>query len=1529
MRTYFASPRLLILLVAAFPLSAASAATLYWDGSATTVNSQSDNATTTIQSWVYGGNWDNGSTSAPVASWNSGNAAIFGGTAASQTIIVGALTIGSLTFGQGPLGVGTSGTTYTISSGTLTLSNSTITANTTTTINSVLAGSTGFTKSGVGTLTLTAANTYTGNTTVAGGVLVLENATGSVYTYNGGTISINGPSTLRVTGTGSSKRYDFLGKTFSFDSVGGGKIDLPSVGMNIVFALANNVTNTIVTNGGARNTISGGSGFNLGGSATGKTIFNVARGVDATSDLDVGVELWNGGGIEKTGSGILTLGVSSSYTGTTTVSGGRLAVNGSLSSASAVTVNATGTLGGTGIINGPVTVGAAGILAPGAAAPGTLTIHNTLTLNAASNVAMRINKSGTILTSDRIGMTGATGIAYTGTLTVNATGDPLAAGDRFTLFSKAAGTFSGSFLTTNLPALGTGLAWDTSSLTTDGSIQVLAVGAVANPSFSLAAGGYIGERTVTLSCGTAGATIYYTTNGTTPTHASAVYASAITIPVNTTLTIKALAAKTGLSDSGVASATYVTQSSATWSNAAGGSWSNAGNWLNAAVGQGAGVNAYFNTLALAGNPLVTIDTPITIGGLAFGDMGSQYSWTLNPGGGSLTLDAASPPVMQVDNQTATIAAVVAGSNGLIKTGAGTLVLKGDNTYTGTTTVDGGTLELNSPNFNTYRGGGIFINNGAKLRIAQSGEPFRYDFTNKTFTFGATGGGTIETGPGNNTPLWNNNTFITTGGSQNSIIGHTLNLATTGGITTFNVADGPDSIDLLVSLVLGNTGSVLKSGTGTLTLTGANAYSGSTTISGGVLEVLAKGTDAPYVVAQGATLKLGYTTAEGYINSHLEVNGDGAAATTGLYLKGGSSYNASGSIVLQTAPTAIRQYGTGFANIGMFDINGDAIITTAAASGSVTDANVQLVSRGYGMSVNVAPGAATETGDLVVNGPVNITPAQSNLTLGFYKRGTGSLRLNGVANAGNLMMQIQAGSVIAGIDNAIGNTATLPISSGARLVLNGFNQTVGSLSGAGSITGGAVPVAVLTANQAVARIFSGVIGGSGSNDNNLALTKAGSATLTLSGANTYTGPTTVNGGILQASGAASTCFGNLSAVTVNNAATLDLNGTNQVIGSLAGASTAAMVTLGTGTLTTGGNGTNSTYAGGLSGSGGLTKIGTGTQTLAGTCTHTGNTTVAAGTLLINGSVASSPVTVAAGATLGGVGTMGRVTTVNGTLAPGSNGVGALTVNNSLTLAATSTTLMEISKSGGTVTFDRLLGVTTLTQGGTLIVTTSGEALQVGDSFRLFTATSYNGAFATVNLPTSYVWDTSQLKTNGTIAVTAINHSPSFAGYAVATLYQKPVSLIFAKLLAKASDPDGDVLAVTATGPSSASGGTAVLQGSSILYTPANNFSGADTFPVAITDARGASVIGTVTVTVGSSPNGGGAGANPPILTPLPDGEMGLAFQGIPGRSYIVQRSASGLDNWVTLATTPADASGKVSYTDESPPAGSAFYRLGMP
>jgi hypothetical protein len=175
----------------------------------------------------------------------------------------------------------------------------------------------------------------------------------------------------------------------------------------------------------------------------------------------------------------------------------------------------------------------------------------------------------------------------------------------------------------------------------------------------------------------------------------------------------------------------------------------------------------------------------------------------------------------------------------------------------------------------------------------------------------------------------------------------------------------------------------------------------------------------------------------------------------------------------------------------------------------------------------------------------------------------------------------------------------------------------------------------------------------------------------------------------------------------------------------------------------------------------------------------------------------------------------------------------------------------------------------------------------------------------------------------------SNPPVFAGYVVSTAFQTAVTVSLPKLLAEASDPDGDSILVTTAGPVSAHGGTAVLQGASILYTPATGFSGTDHFSVTLADSGGASVVGAVTVTVGPDPSAGGMGVNPPVLTVLPGGKMGLAFQGTPDRNYVVQRSVSGLDNWATLATVVADASGKVSYTDESPPAGSAFYRLGLP
>ncbi len=158
----------------------------------------------------------------------------------------------------------------------------------------------------------------------------------------------------------------------------------------------------------------------------------------------------------------------------------------------------------------------------------------------------------------------------------------------------------------------------------------------------------------------------------------------------------------------------------------------------------------------------------------------------------------------------------------------------------------------------------------------------------------------------------------------------------------------------------------------------------------------------------------------------------------------------------------------------------------------------------------------------------------------------------------------------------------------------------------------------------------------------ALTKNGTGTWTLSGVNTFNGAVTVSAGTLKAGVASnpgvSGAFGLNTAVSTANVATavLDLDGFDTQIGSLAGGgATGGNVTLGSATLTTGGNNTNTSYAGVISGGGALTKIGSGVQTLSGANLYGGGTAINAGSLsFLNTSAkpASGTVTVAAGATI---------------------------------------------------------------------------------------------------------------------------------------------------------------------------------------------------------------------------------------------------------------------------------------------------------
>lgn len=169
-----------------------------------------------------------------------------------------------------------------------------------------------------------------------------------------------------------------------------------------------------------------------------------------------------------------------------------------------------------------------------------------------------------------------------------------------------------------------------------------------------------------------------------------------------------------------------------------------------------------------------------------------------------------------------------------------------------------------------------------------------------------------------------------------------------------------------------------------------------------------------------------------------------------------------------------------------------------------------------------------------------------------------------------------------------------------------------------------------------------------------------------------------------------------------------------------------------------------------------KSGSGVLTVTAVNTYVGTTSVSAGTLLVNGSLATgSAVTVASGATLGGSGSVKGPTTIaaDGVLAPGSLTIGTLSIPNTLSLAGT--TRMELSKSGSTLTHDKVTSLTTVTYGGTLeVVNISATALTAGDSFQLFSATTRNGSFSAIILPTlttGLVWDSSALAATGTLTV----------------------------------------------------------------------------------------------------------------------------------------------------------------------------------
>jgi len=319
------------------------------------------------------------------------------------------------------------------------------------TYNGVISGSGAFMEKGAITYLNNGNNTYSGGTTPATGVIALgadsdptpDNpangplGTGPLFLAVDSTTSLNGSGMLLASGSAHTiaNSIQYPSGTNNLSLAVGGTNDLTFTG---TFSLQGN---------------------DGGGAGTNRTIqvTNTALTTFSGPIVDGGLGL----GLIKTGTGILALNNTETYTGPTTISNGTLRVNGQIG-AGAVTVATNASLGGTGTITGPVTVLAGGAIAPGNSI-GTLNINNNLVI--AGNLSIEVNNAASP-SSDKTVVSGILTNAGTGTVTVTNLGPALVAGNAFTLFNKP--LTNGAVLTVT----GAGVNW-TNKLAIDGSIAVL------------------------------------------------------------------------------------------------------------------------------------------------------------------------------------------------------------------------------------------------------------------------------------------------------------------------------------------------------------------------------------------------------------------------------------------------------------------------------------------------------------------------------------------------------------------------------------------------------------------------------------------------------------------------------------------------------------------------------------------------------------------------------------------------------------------------------------------------------------------------------------------------------------------------------------------------------------------------------------------------------------------------------------------------------------------------------------------------
>jgi autotransporter-associated beta strand protein len=1180
-----------------------------------------------------------------------------------------------------------------------------------------ITGTGALAKTGAGTLTLAVTNSYSGNTTITAGTVKLGTATaipsgtGNGATTVTGTLDLNnfsptlnlltGAGTVTNTGTGAvtltvDTANSSNGSTFSGAlNNGSGTVSLNKIGANTLILSgtstysgastysggttisAGGITvasdavlgavpgtaaagNIVITGGAtlgasATMTLNANRGLAIGPSGTAAATIAPATGTTLTYKGIIANSGTATGGLTKSNTtGTLVLGGANTYAGNTTISGGTLQVADAAAIPSGPgkgNVSVAATNSGRLDLNGyAITVNGltgAGTITSGVAGAAAITAGGNDQTSSFTGVIQ--NGSGTV----SLGKTGS------GTLTL-----------------AGANTYTG----------GTTISQGTLSISSDGNLG--AVPASATPGNLVINGGTLStSATLTIN----------SKRGIAVGPASGSGTGTIDAAAGTTLTYGGIIADNGSGTGGLTKSNTTGTLVLGGANTYSGDTTVSGGTLQlgnvAAIPSGTGKG---NLALAAGSTLDLNNLSPTVNGL------SGAGTVTNGLTGSVTFTAGAY------SQTGTFGGLIQDGNGTVaftKTGSGTLTLTSSNSYSGNTTIDaGGTLEIaNAAALPSGVGKGNVIVNGA------------LDLDASLTINGLSGSGAVSTDTAGSVTL-------TAGGNDQS--------------STFDgsLRNGAGTVGLT------------KTGTGTLTLSGSNTYSGATTINAGTLAMgSATGLSANSTLTINATGTLdvnGFNvTMDGLLGTGT-INNNGTANATLTAGAAGNSTSFGGVIADGSKTLSLTKSGSGTLTLtGINSYSG----TTTIADGTLSVANPGTGGNLGTASTPIVLGDATHKGTLVytssadlsytrgftVNaggGEMDVTAAGKTLTLQtgeivtagtFTVGGAGNAIVQSLISGSGGLTKTNTGSMVLVAANTyagdttiavgtlqLGNVAAIPsgtgkgnlaIASGATLDVYNLSPTVNGLSGAGTVTNSlGSPVTFTVGDNDASSDFGGVLqDGSGT----LSLTKIGSGTQTLSGANTYSGDTTVSTGTLRIGHAAALPSGvGKGNVAVAGAGILDLNDFDITLNGLSGA---GLITnhAGASMLTAGANNQTSAFAGNIqdgTGTIGLTKTGAGTLTLSGSNTFSGATTIAQGTLSMGSDTGLSPHSTLTVDNAGALDLNGHTIAIDGLA-----GTGSITNN-----SATPVTLTT-GASGGSGTFGGTLddgtGVIALVKTGAGTVT----------------------------------------------------------------------------------------------------------------------------------------------------------------------------------------------------------------------------------